>query len=164
MAVQSGSNVRYAARVPYEEPLNRPVRPTSIAVAAIFFLFGAVLAILVHESIYISLIEHFGGIVTSVNILGFVISVTNVFTVQGWTWTGDIAHAEGYFPKGVSPSPSDLWLCHWMPEVVGLISAILILIILVKWKIDDPKLFGFLLGVLSISVLGLTAVAVSFLI
>lgn len=137
------------------------MRPTSVAVAVMFFFVGALLTILAHEAIHISLIEHFGGIVTSVNILGFIVSVTDVFTVQGWSWVGDIAHAEGYFPEGVSPLLSDLWLIHWMPEVVGLISAILILIIFIKWKVDDPKLFGFLLGVLSVSALGLAAVVVS---
>jgi len=132
-------------------------------VVTMFFLFGAVLAILIHETIHLLLIEHFGGAVRSLNILGFtIISVNNTFTVQGWSWTGDIADVGGYFR--VLPSQSDLWLCHWMPEVVGLISSILILIIFFKWKIDDPMLFGFLLGVLAVSVLGLLAVATAFLI
>jgi len=162
VAIQSTPNVKYAARAPYEEPSSQPVRPTSVTIAAMFFFVGAFFTLLVHEAIHIALIEHFGGLVTGVRILGFLVEVTDVFSFTGfagWSWTGDIADVEGFFP--VLPAPGDLWLVHWMPEVIGLISAILILIVFVKWKVDDPKLFGFLLGVLAMSVLGLTAVAVS---
>jgi hypothetical protein len=138
------------------------VRPASVGTAAIFFFVGALLALLVHEAIHIALIERFGGHVMLVRILGFLVQATDVFSfafLSGWSWTGDIVDVEGFF--SVLPAPSDLWLIHWMPEVIGLISAILILTVLVKWKVDDPKLLGFLLGVLAVSVLGLTAAAVS---
>ena len=134
--------------------------PSGLGVKSIpFFFLGALAAILVHESIHIMFIEHFGGIIMSLRIFGFVVAVSSVFTFVGWNWTGDIADVEGFFP--VLPSQSDLWLAHWMPEVIGLISVVVILTILIKWGIDDPGVFSFLAGVLLVSTFGLAAIAMS---
>ena len=134
-------------------------RRLGIAPVAFFFL-GVLVAVVVHESIHVMLVEHFGGIVWSIRILGFVIYPA--FDPASFSWTGDIADVEGFFPT--LPPESSLWLAHWMPEVIGFLSVALISVVFVKGSVsDNPMLFAFLLGVLATDLIGLICVAMSFL-
>ena len=137
----------------------KPFLPSQFGIVAVaLFLLGALTAMVVHESIHVILVEHFGGIVWSIRILGVVVYPT--LNLADFSWTGDIADVEGYFP--VLPPSSDLWLAHWMPEVVGLLSVLLILIVFVRRSVsDNPGLFAFLFGMFATNLFGLIAVAMS---
>jgi len=135
-----------------------PPRKFGLAPIAFFFL-GVLAAVVVHESVHVVLVEHLGGIVWSIRILGFV--VYPAFDPASFSWTGDIADVEGFFPT-LPPEPS-LWLAHWMPEVIGLVSVTLISAVFMKGSVsDNPMLFAFLLGVLATDLIGLICVAMSF--
>lgn len=142
-------------------PVMRSLLPRRFGIASIaLFFLGVLVTVVVHESVHVMLVEHFGGIVWSIRILGFV--VYPAFDPASFSWKGDIADVEGFFPT--LPPESDLWLAHWMPEVIGLLSVALISVVFVKGSVsDNPMLFAFLLGVLATDLLGLICVAMSFL-
>lgn len=149
----------HSIRSEYPEHLRLVPVPSGLSIKSIpFFLLGALAAMVVHESIHVILIEHFGGIVWSIRIWGII--VYPALNLTDFSWTGDIADVEGYFP--ILPSSSDLWLAHWMPEVVGFISVALILTVFIRRSArDNPGLFAFLLGVFATNLLGLLAIAMS---